>query len=49
VKAKASKTIVVAKEKLGFGTLEKPTKEPNFGAMATFNLDTHTHTKTNTT
>ncbi len=48
MKAKAFKTIVVAKEKLGFGTLEKPTKERNIGAMATFNLDTHTRTQRQT-
>jgi hypothetical protein len=38
VREKASKTITVAKEKLRFGTSKKPTKEPNFGAMATFKL-----------
>jgi len=48
VKEKAFKTIIVAKEKLGFGTLEKHAKEPNFGAMTTFYLDKHTCTQRQT-
>ncbi len=48
MKAKAFTTIAVAKEKLTFGTLGKPTKERNFGAMATFKFDRHTCTQKQT-
>jgi hypothetical protein len=41
-------TRIVAKKKLGFGTLEKLAKEPNFGVMVTFDLDKHKRTQRQT-